>query len=99
MNQELQDQYEEEHYRNLRYLEEAETLIEDYTRKARRDTEALVASVVSFYQRTGEGVPSDVMGKFEQVSEEYSQTLNQMQWDLEDARDEERREFYRKLEE
>lgn len=90
-------QIEDAHDDNVRLFNEAEGIINDYRREVNQKTSQLVDYVYSFYQNLPGGAPWDLCFQFEQEFNEYDSILKMKEEELEEARDEERRDFNRKM--
>ena len=90
-------QIEDAHDDNVRLFNEAEWIINDYRREVNQKTSQLVDYVYSFYQNLPGGAPRDLSFQFEQEFNEYDSILKMKEEELEEARDEERRDFNRKM--
>jgi predicted RNA-binding protein with PIN domain len=88
---------EEEHDTNRRALDEAEELLNDYRQRVYRRTSDLVDYVAVFYQDLPNVSANDFSGQFEQTVEEYNWEIRKQQQKIEEAREEEQREFNRKM--
>ena len=90
-------QIEDAHDDNVRLFNEAEGIINDYRREVNQKTSQLVDYVYSFYRNLPGGAPSDLCFQFELEFNEYDSILKMKEEELEEARDEERRDFNRKM--
>ncbi|MDR2834077.1 MAG: hypothetical protein LBV67_10220 [Streptococcaceae bacterium] len=97
MDRNEQYQLEEEHARNIRKLDEAEGIIEQYRKQFYQKTSQLAEYVHRFYQELPIGFTRNFSGKFEQVFGEYTWQLKKKQQEIELAREEELRTFNQKM--
>ncbi|MCI1831718.1 MAG: hypothetical protein LKI77_02065 [Bifidobacterium sp.] len=96
-------QAEEEHDEHIRQLNQAEELLNDYRQQAYHYTDRLVDYVQAFYHNTPYELPYQVTNslsdRFQQTFEEYNRSIRQQAEQLDEARDQEQRDYARKLEE
>ncbi|MFC4652455.1 hypothetical protein ACFO26_05990 [Lactococcus nasutitermitis] len=90
-------QLEEEHDETIRFLDKAEEALNDYRQQFYRKTNDLVDKVSSFYRELPYGTSSDVNSRFQQGIEEYNWEIRKKESEIEEARDNERRDFNRKM--
>jgi hypothetical protein len=90
---------EEEHDEHVRLLNQAEELLNDYRTQANRYTGNLVDYVQSFYHDLPYGQASTYSDQFQQTYGEYDWQIKQQAYELDEQREQEQREYVRKLEE
>lgn len=88
---------EEEHNRNNRLLDEAEETLDDYRKKMQQNTENLAEHLFSICGKIKNSDSRHYIQQIEEISEEFNWDIRQKQRELEETRDEEQREFKRKL--
>ncbi|NLH34905.1 MAG: hypothetical protein GX453_02590 [Lactococcus chungangensis] len=90
---------EEELDDKMRLFNQAEELIDDYRNQFYRKTSDLADYVHSFYRELTSEYGAPNTQPFEQTVDEFNWFLKQKQEELEETRDEARRDYYRKMEE
>ena len=90
-------QIEDAHDDNVRLFNEAEGIIKDYRREENQKTSQLVDYVYRCYQNLRGGGARDLSFQGEQEVNEKDSILKMKEEELEEARDEERRDFNRKM--
>ncbi|GAB2027602.1 hypothetical protein [Lactovum odontotermitis] len=83
----------------VRELNEAEDLLYDYRQRLSRQTGYLVDQVAEHYRDLPYGAAKNFSSRFEQTVEEYNWEIRKKLQEVEEARDEERRSFSRKMDE
>lgn len=97
MDSNKQRAYEEAHDDNLRKLNQAEEIVSDYQHQIQQKTRQIVEHVYSFYQDIPGGFSSQLSQPFEAVFATYQNELKLKQQEIEAFRDEERRDFSKKM--
>lgn len=88
---------EEEHNRNNRLLDEAEETLSDYRKQMQQKTDDLSEYIFRVYSDIEQNDAYHYIRQLEESAEEFNWEIRQKQRELEETRDEKRREFNRKL--
>ncbi|AYG00332.1 hypothetical protein [Lactococcus allomyrinae] len=97
MNNNEKWKIEEAHDVAMRALNEAEERLDDYRQRFYQETAKLSDFVSNFYHHLPNTSSNSFYRNFEQTVEEYNWELRKKQQQIEEARDEEQRDFNRKL--
>jgi hypothetical protein len=92
-------QIEEAHDDNVRALNEAEEVLNDYRQRVSRRTDELVEMVYSVYRQLPNVSIPRFGNQFEQTMMEYNSEIQKAHQKLEEEREKERRDFNNKLDE
>ncbi|MDD3015875.1 MAG: hypothetical protein PHR41_05195 [Lactococcus chungangensis] len=90
---------EEEYDEKMRLINQAEETIEDYRNQFHRKTSDLADYIHRFYHELESEYGRPNTQHFEENVAEFNWFLKQKQQELEETRDEARRDYYRKMEE
>lgn len=89
--------YEEEHDDNLRKLNQAEEILNDYQNQMQQKTRQLVDYVYSFYRDVPGGFSNTLSQSFEEILDVFNYDLRLKQQEIDVFRDEEKRDFNLKM--
>lgn len=99
MNSQEREKLERAHERTLRALEATEEVLNDYRYQSVCQTEDLMTAVYHYCEDQSFPFPEDLGHQFQQNVEAYDRFIKKQQFEIEEAREEERHHFRKKLKE